>query len=147
MRVEILSVDLVGANFVRVDDDPLPTARADAIPQMGYRPEWKLSEDGSVLGCAVTFGTVFDEEAPYEITARFRLLYAVSRGDALSPRDITQFAAWNAIFNAWPYWREYVSSTINRGHLPAFVVPVMRVPRGSAAPPLERPPLGAPNRR
>jgi hypothetical protein len=129
-RVEILSVDLVGANFSRADDEPLPVPMEDAVPEMGFHPEWALSRDGQVLGCAVTFGTIFEKkDEPYNVTARFRLLYSISPGEPLDSADLAQFAAWNAVFNAWPYWREYVSSTINRAHLPQFIVPVMRVPR------------------
>jgi len=46
--------------------------------------------------------------------------------------DLEQFVHWNVLFNAWPYWREYLASTLNRAQLPRFVVPVMGVPRVGA---------------
>ena len=49
-------------------------------------------------------------------------------GAPIADEDLHQVAAWNVMFNAWPYWREYLSSTINRAHLPLFVLPVMRLP-------------------
>ena len=59
---------------------------------------------------------------------------AVARQDGaeLDEGDVNLFANWNSVFNAWPYWREYLSSTINRAQLPRFIVPVMGVPRTPA---------------
>jgi hypothetical protein len=130
--VEILSVELLGAYFERADDSPLPVeAPGELTPAIGIGGvEWELSPDGSTLGCAVNFGATFDTEPePYELYARFRLLYALQDGAELDEADVNLFAHWNSVFNAWPYWREYLSSTINRAQLPRFVVPVMGVPR------------------
>jgi hypothetical protein len=92
------------------------------------------------LGCALNFTATFEEAGedgvpggPYYLFARFRLIYEIheEQGEELTSEDLQQFAQWNAVFNAWPYWREYLSSTINRAQLPRFVVPVMGVPRAS----------------
>jgi len=128
--VEILSIDLLGAHFERADDDPLPRAVTEPnAPDVAIGVEWKIDDDQGLLGCVLTFGTVFDRrKAPYTLIARFRLLYQVNPDERLRREELEQFAHWNAMFNAWPYWREHVSSTINGAHLPQFVVPVMRVP-------------------
>jgi hypothetical protein len=126
-RVQIRSVDLLGAHFDRKDDGTLPTTPGDFTPEIGIAPEWEVSEADGLLGCAFTFSTV-PEEGPFRIVARFRLLYDLGEGGRPDDQDITQFVYWNAVFNAWPYWREYVSSTVNRAHLPPYMVPVMRVP-------------------
>jgi hypothetical protein len=129
-RVQILSVDLVGAHFDRKDNSPLPVGSAtSATPELGIDVEYELSKDTRTLGCVLTFGTMFRGRAPYSLVARFRLTYSVEAGQRPSPHELMQFAYWNAVFNAWPYWREYLSSTINRAHLPLFTVPVMRAPR------------------
>ncbi len=129
-RIQIQSVELLGAHFQRADDAPLPEGSApEAIPEIGIDVEWSLSEDGTLLGCALTFGTLFEGDAPYDLVARFRILYSAEPGDSLDEADIEQFVYWNAVFNAWPYWREYLSSTLNRAQLPRFVAPVLPVPR------------------
>jgi hypothetical protein len=130
MNVEIVSVDLIGAHFERRDDDPIGAAPPEAIPKMLIGVDWKIDDDAHVLGCALTFATYFEglRAEPFSLVAKFRLLYDVDPEFRPSALELDQFAHWNAMFNAWPYWREYLSSTINRAHLPQFVVPVMRVP-------------------
>jgi hypothetical protein len=126
-RVQILTVDLLEAHVSRQDDGIIPSAPAEFNPEIGIAPEWEVSMADGLLGCAFTFSMVPDD-GPFQIVARFRLLYSLDEGDAPDENDITQFVYWNAVFNAWPYWREYVSSTVNRAHLPVYMVPVMRVP-------------------
>lgn len=129
-RVQILSIELVGASFDRRDADALPRlVPAELTPQIGVDSRWKLSRDRGLLGCVVTFGTIFEGAAPYNLVADFRLTYAVTPGGPLRRADLEQFASWNAVFNAWPYWREYISSTLNRAQLPKFLLPVMVVSR------------------
>lgn len=134
--VEILGIELLGAHFDRADDDPLPReAAGEQTPAIGIGVEWSIDDDQGLLGCALTFGTIFEGRPPYTLVARFRLLYAVRSERRLKRADIEQFAHWNAVFNAWPYWREYLSSTLNRAQLPGFVAPVMGVPTPGAQAP------------
>lgn len=137
--VEILNVELVGAHFDRSDTDTLP-AEIGALPPPDFAisVNWKLSDDRSILGCLLGFATVFEEPEPYTIVAQFRLTYSLEEADELTDYDFEQFAHWNAVFNAWPYWREHVSSIINRGQLPRFIVPVMRVPRDDSDHPTQQ---------
>jgi len=37
------------------------------------------------------------------------------------------FARTNGIYNAWPYWREFVQNMIARMNLPPLVIPVFRL--------------------
>lgn len=131
LRVEILTVELLRAFFDRADESPLPSAApSDAVPEIGVDVDYAISDDQTVLGCTLTFGTLFQEdEPPYELTAGFRVVYSVKPGDPLTVEELSMFAHYNAVFNAWPYWREYLSSTINRAQLPRFILPVFRVPR------------------
>lgn len=127
--VSIRSIDLVGASFTRADHEALPTARAQHDPpELGIDVQSQLSDDGSQLGCVLTFATIFPEVEPYQLTAQFRLTYDVKLVERPQDADVDQFANWNAVFNAWPYWREYLSSTLNRARLDYFLVPVMAVP-------------------
>ena len=139
-RVTIETIELIGAHFDREDSRPLDSGPLEEVtPDVGMWAEWALSANGGRLGCLVSFSATFDHEedqgddgpaGPYYLFARFRLLYdVIDEGEALTKDDLQQFANWNAVFNAWPYWREYLSSTINRAQLPKFLVPVMGVPR------------------
>lgn len=135
--VEIQGVELLGAHFDRADDGPLPReAAGEQTPAIGIGVEWGIDDDQGLLGCVLTFGTVFDGRPPYTLVARFRLLYSVRSERRLKRADIEQFAHWNAVFNAWPYWREYLASTLNRAQLPGFVAPVMHVPMPEAQLPM-----------
>jgi hypothetical protein len=110
-QVEIEHVHLLGAHFERHDDRPLPSddGREDVPDEMAISVEWDLDADRRLLGCALTFSTSFPDadEPPYEVVARFRLTYRLL-GDAVPDEgDCEQFVYWNAVFNAWLYWREY----------------------------------------
>lgn len=126
-RIQIIRIELTGVHFSRQDGSPLPpkTPRRQATPEIAV--DVATEATASNLGCLFTFGTTFEGEAPYELVARFRALYSIEGPDPLAPADIEQFAYWNALFNVWPYWREYVSSTVNRAHLGQFTVPLIKL--------------------
>lgn len=136
-RVEIQDVHLLGSHFERSDDEeaiPRRPASSDIPDSTGIGIEWELSDAGDALGCVFTFATVFEgeeagEQPPYSLIARFRLLYTISGDEPPTDYELSQFAHWNALFNAWPYWREYLMNTIARAELEPFVVGVMGIPR------------------
>lgn len=132
-NVEIEQVQLLGAHFQRNDDGALAsTEPVEAVPdELGVSVEWDVDAERGLLGCALTFATSFPEfeQVPYEVVARFRLVYRLLGDEPPDDGDCEQFVYWNAVFNAWPYSREYLSSTINRAQLPRFIAPVMRLPR------------------
>lgn len=124
----------------------------DVVPdQLRISVDWDLNTAGSRLGVLIGFATGFSADAgddasgdvdaddasgsqPYEVVAQYRLLYAISMPEGADPPsggDLEQFAYWNAVFQAFPYWREYLSSTIDRAHLPRFTAPVMRMPKAN----------------
>jgi preprotein translocase subunit SecB len=116
----------MGVHFSRRDENPIPkTQPANATPEIAVEVKTEVGE--SRLGCLFTLGTRFEQDAPYELVAKFRALYSIEGSEPLDPADVKQFAYWNALFNVWPYWREYVSSTVNRAHLPQFTVPVIKL--------------------
>lgn len=46
----------------------------------------------------------------------------------LEAEDIRAFSRYNATYNAWSYWREFVQSMSNRLGLPAITIPIFPVP-------------------
>lgn len=135
--LQIVNIELMGAHFERSDEkEPLPASTLDVSdpPQLLVGPpEWSYDPTLGRLACIFTFLTTFSEvdPEPYEVIGRFRLTYSLTPGVELSDYELGQFVHWNAVFNAWPYWREYLASTVNRAGLPRFTAPVMGVPRQS----------------
>ena len=65
------------------------------------------------------------------VDAAFMLTYSMATGDEeIDESAVTAFASTNAVFNAWPYWREYVGTSISRATYPHLVVPVLRIEGG-----------------
>ena len=88
-------------------------------------------DDGS-LRIETTFGfevrSDSEEEAlQAEVRGTFELSYQVPNGEKFSPEELKAFAEFNAVFNAWPYWRELVQTSLARMSLPVLTVPVFRV--------------------
>lgn len=60
------------------------------------------------------------------IEATFVLTYAVNSFDGLEPSHLEAFSLTNGIYNAWPYWREFVREMTARMGLKPITVPVFR---------------------
>lgn len=137
-RCDIINLELIGTHFQRTDDRPLSIANR-AIDPDGIAisvDSWTLARAQQRLGCVLTFGVVFeeynnefDELAPYECIAKFRVTYQVRGDDEFTEDELTQFVHWHAVSDVWPYWREYLSNTLDRSGLPRFLVPLMTAPR------------------
>jgi hypothetical protein len=63
-----------------------------------------------------------------QITGEFGLTYIIQKIDSFSDEIVTAFAKMNGIYNIWPYWREYVQSTVARLCFPPMTVPLMTGP-------------------
>lgn len=61
------------------------------------------------------------------IDASFVLAYKINDFKGLTKKGFEQFANLNGIYNAWPYWREFVQSTIVRMGLSSLSIPVFRI--------------------
>jgi len=80
----------------------------------------------------VAFGLSLQSEAEDEtelgtIQAVFDVSYKVERNEAFSSEVFQDFADFNAVFNTWPYWREFVQMSCARMSLPPITVPVFRI--------------------
>lgn len=101
--------------------------------------EESLSSDLTVFVVSASFRLAYwgDEEPPQDndealpdvgIAAVFELTYQLKSSEGLVHRDLVVFAAQNAVFNAWPYWRELAhSTTVRMGLKNPLVVPVLTV--------------------
>jgi hypothetical protein len=61
------------------------------------------------------------------IAATFIAEYEMAEGFHPSDENLNAFVNTNAVFNCWPYWREYVHSTTARMNLPPLTLPFFRV--------------------
>jgi len=76
----------------------------------------------------VTFEMGNTEKEPCAvIEASFLLIYQADSLEGISDAAVNQFGDINGIYNAWPYWREFVQNTIVRMGLPSLTIPVFRV--------------------
>ncbi len=62
-----------------------------------------------------------------KIEASFLLTYKLDNFEGLTKAGFKQFADMNGVYNAWPYWREFVQNTIARMNLPTLTIPVFRI--------------------
>ena len=67
------------------------------------------------------------EEPLVSVETSFELRYRLPEGLRVGPDTLTTFAETNGVYNAWPYWREFVQSMFTRMGLPPVVLPVLRV--------------------
>lgn len=71
----------------------------------------------------------FDDESGDELLrleAAFLLHYRVPSLVGLRKTNITAFGELNGLYNAWPYWREFVQATTVRMGLPSLTIPVLQ---------------------
>ena len=68
-----------------------------------------------------------EEQLQAEIRATFELSYRIPTEEDFSSEQLKAFGQNNAVFNAWPYWRELVQSSLARMSMPTLTVPVFRV--------------------
>lgn len=74
------------------------------------------------------------------VDARFELDYVLPAEVIASDEELNAFARVNGLFNAWPYFREFVQTSMARMQLPPLVIPLVRVPsRAASATPVEKP--------
>jgi hypothetical protein len=66
-------------------------------------------------------------DLPTRIEARFIIGYEAPDLSTSSDDQVLAFAKLNGVFNAWPYWREYLQSTSSRLGLPGVMVPLLTI--------------------
>jgi hypothetical protein len=79
---------------------------------------------------AATLTSDADEktEVLVSIRARFIVMYSVTSFEGIDDEHLRAFSATNGVFNAWPYWREFVQNMTARMGLPVpITIPVFRL--------------------
>lgn len=104
------SVDFTAAGDTRVEQS---TGRVFVTVHFG------LIAKRDEVAAANTFVT--------RVSATFRLQYRLTSAEGLDKRHYDAFGRLNGMFNAWPYWREFVQSMTVRMGLPTLIVPLLKV--------------------
>ncbi len=107
-------------------------SRGKKAYNMDYSTEAAVNkESGHVLVIAKFHFEAFGEGQPQKnvlkANATFALTYTIENFEGLTDKGFKQFADLNGIYNAWPYWREFMQNTISRLGLPPLVIPVFRI--------------------
>ena len=66
-----------------------------------------------------------DGDEALRIEASYSLAYALKSAEGLTSDHFDAFGGTNGLYNAWPFWREYVQATTARLGLPALTIPVL----------------------
>jgi hypothetical protein len=70
--------------------------------------------------------------------ASFMITYSLREGPTLTDEDVEGFCSVNAIHNAWPFWREFITTALTRSGVLGVPVPPYMIHWG-AKPALEKP--------
>jgi|SRR5580693_267073 hypothetical protein len=69
------------------------------------------------------------KKTPLYLKVEYELRYRVPGDFKASKAELASFAKFNGVYNAWPYFREYVQTTTQRMNLPPVIMPVFRIPQ------------------
>jgi hypothetical protein len=129
-NAEIVGIRLTKAE-VKGSCEPGPGDDAVLWTAVKFHPSrWGQREN------LVTFAVEFDfaistvEGEPGDVATiqcEFEADYRLSESFVPSESQLTAFHSANAIFNCWPYLREFLQSTTTRMGLPAATVPFLRL--------------------
>lgn len=128
-RVQIENVRLL-SSIVRLEPSEV---KGQVI--VTYSLAVEASLDGKHKGVLVfprfkAKGEVKQKPAPkpvFTIEAAFLLAYRAGTLKGITKEACAAFGETNGIYNAWPYWREYVQNVTGRMGLPPLIVPLFRI--------------------
>jgi len=127
-RVELKDVRLVSS---KCDQTPGATSGKKAY-EIDYSTEVQVDrKSGYVIVIAKFHFEAFIESKTSQpvilIDASFLLSYRIENFEGLTQKGFERFANLNGVYNAWPYWREFVQNTIVRMGLPSLSIHVFRI--------------------
>jgi len=127
-RVQLKDVRLISC---KCDQTPVATLGKKAY-DINYSTEVQVDKkNGYVIVTAKFHFEAFTESKTKKpvifIDATFLLAYKIENFEGLTQKGFEQFAKLNGIYNAWPYWREFVQNTVTRMGLPSLSIPVFRI--------------------
>jgi len=67
-----------------------------------------------------------DNTSIAEISVDYLLVYSIKDTKGLTKKHYDAFSTYNAVFNAWPYLREFIQNITSRMQIPTLTLPVYR---------------------
>ena len=140
-RENKLKAGLLVSDRVQLKDVRLTSSKCDQIPEatlgektydIDYSAEVQVDrKSGYIIVIAKFHFKAFAKSKTQKpvvvIEASFLLAYKIENFEGLTQKGFEQFANLNGIYNAWPYWREFVQNSIVRMGLPSLSIPVFRI--------------------
>jgi len=132
-RVQLKDVRLINC---KCDQTPEATLGKKAY-DINYSTEVQVDKkNGYVIVTAKFHFEAFTESKTQKpaifVDASFLLAYKIENFEGLTQKGFEQFANLNGIYNACPYWREFVQNTVTRMGLPSLSIPVFRIVQSTA---------------
>ena len=134
-QIRLVRAKLASSVRPEVADDPLEigfqhkSKHVDAPPNL-FRVAVSFKMTGKRPG---------EDTAPVTVECDFEADYELLEGFTLNPDAARAFKDGNAVFNMWPYFREYLQSSIQRMGLPPLTAPFLRL-QPKPRKPVEAPP-------
>lgn len=145
-RVEIQSIFLAESRTLRHPQANLCQGGLRSDVTVAKVEVGRNEESKSIYVCPefrLTISTEGGAEATLllSIDAKFVLIYSLQSFDGLEDKNLKAFGTTNGVFNAWPYWREFVQAMTTRMGLQSLTVPLFRLAKlaTSSDPPLPQP--------
>lgn len=132
--VQIESVRVVEAHLRTAVRSPLEAGPIEG--KIGRRAKVKrMPENGAfVVRVDFAFGahpagdsSSSNGQAVIAVDVSFELAYVIPADLKVTKAELNEFATLNGIFNAWPYFREFVHAALARMGLPPITIPVYRL--------------------
>lgn len=132
----VKAVELVGVHLIDAKSslalDRLQPEQDDALELAVQPPDYRgeFHEEQSVLYCGVRLRLTLarpNEEAIVAISTEYALFYHLPCEFKPTDTAVRHFASQNAVFNAWPFFREHVCSTVAKMGLPPLIIPLFRL--------------------
>lgn len=137
--VSVVEIESVRLREARCRSLVQPSEIAEAISVKASQDAVVVKEpgeDGSLrIEVAFTLEVrsgIADDDLQAEVCGTFELSYRIPDDERFSSEELAAFGQTNAVFNAWPYWRELVQASLARMSLPTLTVPVLRLPAPDA---------------
>jgi preprotein translocase subunit SecB len=128
-RIEIESIRLLSASASQqpqvVTEKP-PDIEMEVAAQAAMNPQQQKIAVRAKFTLIGRYPGQTQEPPPLLIVAEFELVYALATLEGLGEAHFRAFGEINGVYNAWPYWREFVQSTLVRMGLPSLTIPVYR---------------------
>jgi hypothetical protein len=130
-NAEISGIRLANANIARTPDFVFDESGGVLTSGVSFKPVDRRRQNHSItLAVEFDFRIWAGEEEPRDlarIRCRFDADYDLHPDFDPSEPQIAAFHNGNAVFNCWPYFREFIQSTTVRMSLPPATVPFLRL--------------------